>query len=223
MYWGGRLAAPDVAAQGAQPEEHHAPSQRVACSLRCSQRRVWNNWGKGDCDVVYTLNAEARTTKFSFEALVLVWNSCAQCGKGRFLLVYLLGAVIHRVQIYIIPTDGRINSGGLHMRSGLNPRVHCAAYRRLCSWMQHWGVSLCSNFRLVWNKFFTQIKTVHISKLRSLTSAAELFSSLIAVREKLCRPTSTSPATTWLFSSQRLIPSSTKRGNLTERLTFFLA
>lgn len=57
----------------------------------------------------------------------------------------------------------------------------------------------------------------------SLTSVAELFSaSYIAVREKLRRLTSTSPATTWLFSSQRLIPSSTKRENLTEQLQIFL-
>lgn len=95
--------------------------------------------------------------------------------KGTFLVVYLLAAVIYPVQIYVIPTDGRINSGGLHMCSGLNPWVHRAAYKRPSLWIQHWGASLCSNFRRVWNKFLTQIRAALISKLRSVTSAAELF------------------------------------------------
>lgn len=95
--------------------------------------------------------------------------------KGTFLVVYLLAAVIYPVQIYVIPTDGRINSGGLHMCSGLNPWVHRAAYKRPSLWIQHWGASLCSNFRRVWNKFLTQVRAALISKLRSVTSAAELF------------------------------------------------
>lgn len=61
----------------------------------------------------------------------------------------------------------------------------------------------------------------------SLTSAAELvfffflLPLYVATLEKLCCPTSTSPATTWLISSQQLIPSSTKRASLTERLHIF--
>lgn len=70
---------------------------------------------------MYTLNTEAQTTKFSFEALVLALNACVQCGNDLFLLVCLLGAVILPAQIYATPMDGRMNSGGLHMHSGLNP------------------------------------------------------------------------------------------------------
>lgn len=106
------IAAVAVAAQGARREEHHAPSQRVACSLRCSQRRVTDNWGNGDCDVKYTLNAEARTTKFSFEALFLAPNVRVQCRNFTlkvlhclFLLACHLGAVIHPAQIYGMPVD----------------------------------------------------------------------------------------------------------------------